>query len=268
MELSLSIPLIIFAGLFSAVIASMMGLGGGIVAIPIIMLIVDNHSQEAKIIAYASIIFLSIVSIFRYHRFKKRPDVKCAFAILIGVLPVTIVSVIYLSPLLNTEAMKPYFELMYAVIVLLVLVLINIKDRFKKRKLPLWSLPFFGTVVGFLSGSFGFSGGVLFIPLLVIGLSMSLKKAAVTSLLLKLVTAAVNISVAGGSGQFNSFALDGVYEWLPLLILPGSFIGALIGPRISKIITDKSMMKVFNVVMITIVIWEVINSILMFKHIL
>jgi len=268
MELTLSIPLIIFTGLFSALIASIMGLGGGIISIPIIMIIVNNHSQEAKIISYSSIILLSIVSIFKYWKYKKSPDLKNAFAIIVGVLPISAISVIYLSPILNTDKMKPYFQLIYAFVVLLVMLLINFKDKMKKRELPLWTLPLFGMIIGLLSGSLGLSGGVLYMPLLVIGLSMSLKKAAVTSLLLKLASATTNIIVSGVSGQFTSFAIDGIYQWLPLLILPGSFIGAIIGPRISKKITDRTMHIVFNIVMSLILMWEVVNSILLFTNVL
>ena len=119
-----------------------------------------------------------------------------------------------------------------------------------------------------MAGSFGLSGGVLYIPLLVIGLGMNLKNAAVTSLVLKMPTAIVNIITAGASGQFSSFEDNGLAWYLPLIVLAGSLIGSQIGPLLNKRMNDKQMLTVFNSVMSILVVWEVIYGSLMVTGIL
>lgn len=62
-----------------------------------------------------------------------------------------------------------------------------------------------------LAGSFGLSGGVLFVPFLVVGLKMEPKQVAVNSLTLKLVTSLANVITGLGAGQYQEFETNGVY---------------------------------------------------------
>jgi len=108
--------------------------------------------------------------------------------------------------------MKPYFHLFYIFVIILAVILVNIKNKVKLTK-PInnYLLVPIGGFIGFLSGTFGLSGGIVFVPLLVVGLQMSLKEAAVTSLVLKLAASIANIVAGASSGQFAAFESHGVY---------------------------------------------------------
>ena len=259
LSIEASIPLIIFIGLFSATIASMIGLGGGVIAVPLIMLVIGDHSLEAKLISYVSIATLAIFAGYKYFFKENRvPNFKVAALISVTLIPTTIICELFLSPMLAKDSVKPYFHLMYAVVVVLVITLINIKDRIKVN-LENWALPIAGLFIGLLSGTLGLSGGVMFIPLLVIGLNMKLKDAAVTSLLLKFGAASANIIVGGVSGQFSDFESNNVYWFLPLTILIGSIIGSQLGVFFHKKISDKNMLILFNCIMSILFCWEIIS---------
>lgn len=255
-----TIPLLILVGLFSSIIASLIGLGGGLVAIPLIMLVIGNHSTQAKLIAYTSIATLSLFSIWKYSRYKQKPDWKSAFFILIGVLPTTIVCEIYVSSIFDKDYMKPYFHFAFAIVTLVVSTIIILKDYVKIKRIPNWALPICGAFIGILSGSFGLSGGVLFIPLLTVGLKMDLKSAVITSLSLKLVTSIANLASGIGTSQFMEFENNNVYWFAPLVIIIGSIVGSQIGPILSKPITKRQMKMLFLIVMIIIFIWEIIQG--------
>ena len=79
MNITTMIPLIILVGIVSALIASLMGLGGGIIAIPLILFIIGGGNNiPAKIMAYVSITALAIVAIFKYSKQHQKPDWKAA----------------------------------------------------------------------------------------------------------------------------------------------------------------------------------------------
>lgn len=268
MSITAMIPLIILIGLLSSILASLMGLGGGLVAIPLLLIVVGGgNNLPAKIMAYSSIVLLSIFGAIKYFRLKMKPDWKSAGFILIGTLPFTIIAEHFIGPLLDTKEMAPYFHFLYVAVIIFVVILINLKDKIKIKRLKPVVLPLFGAVIGLMSGTFGLSGGVLYVPLLVVGLGMNLKSAAVTSLVLKMPTALANIITAGASGQFSSFEANGLAWYLPLIILIGSLIGSQIGPLLNKRMNGKQMTLVFNVVMSVLMVWELIYGSLMLAEI-
>ena len=261
LDLSIMIPMLILAGFASSIIASLIGVGGGLVAIPIILLVIGDHTVEAKAIAYVSIAALSVVAIFKYKKQGLSPEWRTAFYVLIGVIPLTVICEIYVGPALDNEELKMYFNLLFAIVTVFVLLLVVFKDRIKVNKLKNWQLPFAGAVIGSVAGSLGISGGVLFMPLLTVWMKMDIKKAAVSTLSLKLFTALANISAAGISGQFSAFESHGVIWFAPLIIIIGSITGSQIGPLLSKKMSNKAMQNTFITTMSLIAIWELINFI-------
>ena len=266
LSIEFTIPLLILVGFLTSILASMIGLGGGVASIPVIMLLIGTHnSLEAKLIAYVSILALASFALYRYIKQKRKPVWDKTLLIALGVVPVTVVAELYLGPILEDYSL--YFHIGFVFLTLIVILLVNLKDKLRVD-LPKWSLPFFGMVIGLASGSMGISGGVLFIPLLVIGLGMNLKEAAVNAIFLKIFAAAANITVGAASGQYADFQSHGVEWYLPLIIIIGSIPGSFIGPIFSKKMNDRKIKLTFNVVMSIILIWEMILSILISQGIM
>lgn len=269
LALETTIPLLILVGIFSSILASMIGLGGGLVAIPFISLVIGfENNLQAKLIAYASVASLSLFAAFKYIRQKRKPDFKSAFFILLGTVPITILCEIFVSPKLS-EVPKYVFTYCYGVIVACVIALINLKHLIPYKGIaPTWSLPIFGAIVGVLAGSFGLSGGVLFVPFLVIGLKMEPKQVAVNSLTLKLVTSLANVIAGFGDRQYQEFEDHGVFWWAPLAVIGGTVIGSQIGPIFNKKMTNKQVAIGFNIVLGSICIWEFTSATLMYEGVL
>ncbi len=269
LSLEITIPLLILVGIFSSILASMIGLGGGLVAIPFISLVVGfEHNLETKLISYSSIVSLSFFAAYKYIRQKRKPDFKNAFFILLGVVPLTVVCELFVSPPL-ANVPKYIFTYCYAFIVILVIALINFKHLIPYKGIaPTWSLPIFGAIVGVLAGSFGLSGGVLFVPFLVIGLKMEPKQVAVNSLILKLVTSLANVIAGLADHQYQNFEANGVFWWAPLAVIGGTIVGSQIGPIFNKRMSNRQISIGFNVVLGSIFVWELISATLMVEEIL
>ncbi|MCK5807072.1 MAG: hypothetical protein KAG91_01600, partial [Mycoplasmataceae bacterium] len=91
---------------------------------------------------------------------------------------------------------------------------------------------------------------------------------AVNAIFLKIFAAAANITVGLSSGQYGDFTANGVLWYLPLIIVIGSIPGSFIGPMLSKKMTEKKTMILFNTVMGIILTWEITLTILISQGIM
>ncbi|MCL2567752.1 MAG: sulfite exporter TauE/SafE family protein [Alphaproteobacteria bacterium] len=102
------------------------------------------------------------------------------------------------------------------------------------------SLLFCGLAVGFLSGLLGVGGGIIFIPLLVMGMKMPLNKAAGTSLGLVFIIAFIGIIKKGLPNDLHVSLI------MLALLLIGSFIGIRGGIVFAKKQNDKTLKMLFS----------------------
>jgi len=101
-----------------------------------------------------------------------------------------------------------------------------------------------GIGAGLISGFFGVGGGIIVVPIMVIGLHFAQKRAQATSL--------VMISCGGVAGVIT-YALANNVAWLPaLFIVLGSLAGAWIGAHIVQKLPDQKLQIAFGVLLILI----------------
>jgi uncharacterized membrane protein YfcA len=88
-----------------------------------------------------------------------------------------------------------------------------------------------GVGIGTLSGLVGIGGGVLMVPLMILGLGMRTKTAVSTSLVVALAT-----GIVGAAGYLTT-GFGRLSELLPLIV--GSMVGAWIGVRLRGLLPDR-----------------------------
>jgi len=109
--------------------------------------------------------------------------------------------------------------------------------------------------IGVLSGLFGVGGGVLLVPLLVLGLGFEQHIAQGTSL--------VALVPPTGLLAFLNYARAGEVDWkVGLLIMPGIFLGGLAGGRIALRLPSGEMRRVFAFLLLPIAASQVIAALL------
>ncbi|HBI2227494.1 TPA: sulfite exporter TauE/SafE family protein, partial [Listeria monocytogenes] len=99
-------------------------------------------------------------------------------------------------------------------------------------------------IIGFLAGLFGIGGGPIVIPILLLIFMLNQKTASATSSYVTLLTSLASIgsyAIIGGS----DFSI-GIY------MIPGAIIGALIGTRLNKLLDEKWIAILFNVLLIAL----------------
>ena len=106
-----------------------------------------------------------------------------------------------------------------------------------------------GVVGGIASGLFGIGGGIVLIPIFGLLLAFDQHKAQGTSL--------VALIPPTGLLAVLTYAKAGYVSWLTgVLLIPGLFVGGIIGAKIAKRIEPRRMRQVFAVLLFLLGAWQ------------
>ena len=251
-------------GILVGIIAGLLGIGGGVVVVPILVFVFTANGfppqhimQIALATSLGSILFTSVSSFMTHHRHGAvRWDIVkgITIGILIGTFSGT-----WLAAQLSTRALKIFFAcFLYYVAATM---LSNFKPK-PSRQLPgLLGMNGVGAVIGVVSSLVGIGGGALSIPFMM-WCNVPVHHAIGTS-------AAIGfpIAVAGTIGYIiNGLPMAGLptpnlgYLYLPALfgIALFSFFTAPFGARLAHktpVVTLKRIYAVFLIIVATRILW-------------
>lgn len=239
--------LIGFVGGFSA---GLLGIGGGVILIPLLVYIGHTPIKTATSVSMVVIIFASCSGILGHFRGRNIhiPTGMCMgvasiFSAFCGSLISGVVSdqILYYS----------YTGLVAAAFIMLLFS--QEKDgsmagEFRFRKLPTFLV---GILQGFLTGLLGIGGGFIVVPLLIYLLNMPTLLAIGTSLLVILFSAIVGLFGKVATSQFNL----GIIIWVILGTIPAAQIGAWIAQR-----TNPKLLRFFLMLLLGLILAKMISS--------
>ena len=187
----LTMILLVLIGLLSAVLGSLVGIGGGIIIVPTLVYLGVNHhllhgitTQIAIGTSSVILIVTGLSSSIGYLK-TKQVDIKNGSIFLFGLLPGSLIGS-FLSRYLTLNSFNLYFGIFMICVSILLMIRYKIKpfkifDKEKYRKTYIdakgmtyhYSVPpmfaFFATLfIGVLTGLFGIGGGALMTPLMLI----------------------------------------------------------------------------------------------------
>jgi uncharacterized membrane protein YfcA len=109
------------------------------------------------------------------------------------------------------------------------------------------------TGVGVAAGLFGVGGGVLLVPLLVLLFGFKQHTAQGTSL--------VALVPPVGILAFLNYSHAHEVSWtVGLLIMPGVFLGGLLGSRLAQTLSPRRMRRVFAMFLFILGIWQIASA--------
>jgi len=215
-----------------------LGLGGGLLFVPILLSTGVPESDVAVPISLTLTIATATSSVINHHR-RGLVDFRLGSMLVAGALVGALIGTYFTLVVLDERSFKAFFT---AVLLLFGTYMlrdwmrnarsVDVDDDTKLTQPRLVGTAAATTGSGFLSGSMGIGGGLLNVPLLVYGLGRKTRKAIGTSSLLIIPTAVVGFFAylvdlalqAGGLSVPSAFAL------IPML-MPVVFVGAYIGSR-------------------------------------
>ncbi|WP_077624933.1 sulfite exporter TauE/SafE family protein [Sediminibacillus massiliensis] len=261
-------------GFLSAFVGSIAGLGGGVILVPIMLvlsqLLESFHWANPHNIVGISLlvmVFTGLSSSISYMR-KGRVDYRSGIIFLAGSIPGGI-----LGSWLNQFAEDDTFSLYFGLLMLILSSMFFIKKKptepaqlRKKwgiiRTMDMdgtryrYSYPFLGAfflamLVGVLSGMFGIGGGSLMVPAMILLFGFPPHIATATSmfmiLFLSLISSTTHIALGHIPWQ---------YVWL---FIPGAWIGGTAGAKVNQLLKGQTVEWILRILLIIIgirLIWQ------------
>lgn len=229
-------------GLIGGALSGLIGVGGGIFFVPALILVMGYDIRQAVAVSLVIVIFSSLSGTLRNLGGEDRLDPK-----LTAVLSATVAPAALLGVAISRVSPDRLVEVMFALL-LLGIVYPTIRGSSASEgsqgrlKLPVAVVLAAGVVIGALSGLVGVGGGILMVPLMVLGLGVRPKVAIATSLAVAFFTGVVGTAgyVATGFDEFSS---------LPTLII-GSIVGAWASVKIRHRMPDRALRIIFALFMV------------------
>ena len=227
-------------GFAAGILGSMIGLGGGIIVVPVLTFLgfLPTTAASNSLFAALSNAIASTIS------YSKQKRIEYSLGIKLGLLsiPGTI-----LGAFLSTDVTPGIFKILFGLVLISSAAYIFLRKKFEsKEKILSKQMIVFAIgasfFAGIISSFFGIGGGTVFVPLMVVGMGMAMKKAAPTSQLILL--------FASLSGVITH-SLLGHPDFLQAGFLAiGSFIGGLVGARLSLDVKERYLQILVSVVIL------------------
>ena len=240
------IPLGFAAGLLGSII----GLGGGIIIVPVLTFFGFSPALAASNSIFA-VFSNAIASSISY---AKQRRIEYSIGLKLGLLsiPGTIV-----GAFVSSEITPSIFKILFALILISASIYIFSKRKIEQKNYNLSKQIMILAIgasffAGIISGLFGVGGGIIFVPLMVVAMGLSMKNAAPTSqfiLLFASASALVTHTILGHPDFYQA-----------LLLAIGAFVGGLVGARLSLEIKENSLKILISIVMIAAAVKLFIDS--------
>jgi hypothetical protein len=231
-------------GVVGGILSGLVGVGGGIVFVPGLVYAGGWEIQEAVAASLVIIIFSSLSGTIRNASSEDPVDWRTA-----GILSLTVAPSSLIGVAISRVSPEAVVKIAFATL-LMALAYPTAKGRGnleggKKVALPLVFLA--GIFIGALSGLVGVGGGVMMVPLMVLGMGLGTKRAVSTSLAVVMFTGLV-----GAAG----YIATGFRDPEQLLSLPplivGSMLGAPLGVRLRDWVPAAKLRAGFGIFMVVV----------------
>ena len=235
----------IVVGIFAGVVGAMVGVGGGIIISPALTFMGLYPAQ----ISSTSLISVSFTSLSSTIAYSRQDKIKYSLGIRMAsfALPGAAIGAV-LSSILPLGQFKLYF----AIILSLTAIYLWVRNKIGKRERKHERLSggnnkrsrdlILSTgclAAGVVSSLFGIGGGIIFVPLMIVILDLTMNTAAATSQFSLLITSFVGNLV---------HILLGHPEYLPAIFISlGSVFGAQIGANLSKYVSETVLVRLFSI---------------------
>ena len=258
--------ILLVVGLASGIVGALIGLGGGVVLVPVLLFLSSSVSvfpnlspQQIVGLSVVMMIFIGLSSTIAYMKVGT-VDYRSGFIFFIGSAPGTV-----LGAFVNRSLDVPSFQLYFGLLLVFLSLLLLLRNRLKAvswfvdhgKKLsfhdrradqeyvygyPIWFALLLTFFVGFASGLFGIGGGSILVPAMILLFLFPPHVAVGTSMLMVFLSAIVN--------SITHISLGNVPWIYTLAIIPSAYIGAKIGAKLNRSIKSDTLVLVLRLALL------------------
>lgn len=230
----------ILLGFAAGVLGSMIGLGGGIVMVPVLTFLGFPPTTAASNSLFAAL-SNAVASTISYSK-QKRIEISLGLKLGLLSVPGTV-----LGAIISTDVTPDVFKILFGFVLIASAAYIFLRKKIERKEKTLSKQIMLFAIgasffAGIISAFFGIGGGIIFVPLMVVGMGMAMKRAAPTSQLILLFSSLSGVIV-------HSFLGHPDFTQAGFLAL-GSFAGGLVGARLSIDIKERYLQIIVSVVIL------------------
>lgn len=227
-------------GFAAGILGSMIGLGGGIIVVPVLTFLGFPPTLAASNSLFAAF-SNAVASTISYSRQKR---IEYSIGLKLGLLsiPGTV-----LGAYISTDDAPGIFKILFGLVLISSIVYIFTKRKMESKQINTSKLIMLLAIgssffAGIISSFFGIGGGIIFVPLMVAAMGMGMKKAAPTSQFILL--------FASFSGLITHSILGHPDFYQSLLLAIGAFAGGMFGARLSLEVKEKNLQIIVSIALI------------------
>ncbi|HTP68134.1 MAG TPA: sulfite exporter TauE/SafE family protein [Dongiaceae bacterium] len=256
----MTILIILLLGLFVGVLVGLLGIGGGVVLVPamVYLLAYDQHVAQGT----SLFILLPPIGLGALRQYWKNGEVDlragicCAVGFLLGGYFGGKIAV----PM-NSRDLRGIFGFFLVLSAVLLwrktqpstIATLATPEKKEASPLRLGAIGLTAAFCGVAAGMVGIGGGVLLVPLLGLLFGFSQHLAQGTSL--------VALIPPTGLLAFLAYAHAGYVDWQAgLLLIPGVFVGGILGGQLARRLQPRRMRQVFSGLMFGLGVWQVFSA--------
>ena len=218
-------------GFAAGVVGSMIGLGGGFIMVPVLTFFGFSPTAAASNSLFAA--FSNAVASTASYARQKRIEYRLGLKLGLMSVPGTI-----LGAFISSDASPSTFKILFGVVMIVSCFYLFMKRNMKSKSANMTNkLLVLSSVISFfagiLSSFFGIGGGIVFVPLMILGIGVLVKNATATSQLILMFSSA--------SGMVAHSLLGHADFSYALLLAIGAFGGGLVGAKLSVDLKENSI---------------------------
>ena len=237
-------------GFVAGILGSIIGFGGGTIIVPVLTFVGFSPTLAVSNSLFAA--FSNSVASTAMYAKQKRIEFSHGWKLGLMAVPGTI-----LGAFISSEISPDIFKILLALVLISSGSYIFLKRKIEEKPIDVSRLllvfsagaSFFA---GIISSLFGIGGGLIFVPLIVIALGISMKRAAPTSQFI--------LVFVCFSGLIAHSMLGHPDYYQALLLSIGAFAGGILGARLSLEIKENKLKILVIIVLVAAAIKLIIDS--------
>lgn len=245
--------------LFATTICSMTGMGGGVIIKPIMDVIGDFDVHTIGVIASITVFSMALVSILKHIKSETKIPFNIALPLAIGsaiggITGERIFS--YIVGLFEADGIvKIVQNAILAILILWVFIYMNNKTKFKSKEFKgIFPSLFTGLCLGMCSAFLGIGGGPINVSVIIFLFSLPIKTATVCSLMTILFSQFSKLATVFFTKGFTDLDFTVV-----AVMVFAAIIGGFLGAHFNKKLSDATVNKAFNFVLIIVLGLTIFN---------
>lgn len=238
------------------------GMGGGIIIKPLLDLVGAHSVEGVSFYSTVAVFTMSIVSTARQLKNKSSFNFPMAALLSLGAIVGGAAGNYTFNYLLLVFKIDTDVQLIQIILTTATVLFAFIYSRYNCRSFNLnfqGSYILCGLVLGFLASLLGIGGGPINVALLMLMFSIHIKEAMVYSICIILFSQLAKLATIAIVSGFGSYDLS-----ILSYVIPAAIIGGIFGTKLSKNMTKEKVMKVYQGVIIIVLLINIYNGIRLF----